>query len=189
MKHDSDPQERAALYVLDLLDLEEKREFAEQLEKDESLRQQVRQFTESAAQLGVAAPGVDPPRSLKAKVLNKTLSGAWHGMHVVRSDEGRWAPSPFPGVSVKKLFAARDLGVVTCLLKMEPGSRYPAHRHTSSELCLVVEGDVSFGDKLTLKAGDFEAAVAGTIHGTISTRDGCVLLIVASPHDEILAET
>jgi quercetin dioxygenase-like cupin family protein len=50
----------------------------------------------------------------------------------------------------------------------------------------VLEGDVGFGD-LRLTAGDFEAAPPGTRHEVLRTESGCLLLIIASPGDEIFA--
>lgn len=177
--------EKAALYALGFLSAEEAAEFETQLAGDPSLAEETRSYTETAAELAFAT-AAEPPPSLRDRVMNKALSGSEHGMHIVRSSEGRWSQTRFRGVTAKLLLKDHTTGNWTWLLKMDPGAEYPSHRHSSYEQCLVLEGDIGFGD-LRLTAGDFEAAPPGTRHEVLRTEGGCLLLIIASPGDEILA--
>jgi mannose-6-phosphate isomerase-like protein (cupin superfamily) len=140
-----------------------------------------------AAHLAFMPTSVDPPSDLKRRALNQAFAGHSHGMHIVRAGEGRWRSTPFAGVTSKKLWTDPSSHSITWLLRMEPGAVYPAHRHTASEQCLVLEGDVGFGDEVELQAGDFEASPPGTVHRSLQTKGGCLLLIVANPHDEVFA--
>lgn len=106
-------------------------------------------------------------------------------LHVVRSNEGEWETAVH-GVKVKRLFADPAKDSVTMLIRMEPGSEYPAHRHGGNEECLVLEGDLRVGD-LVLQAGDYQCCATSSIHDVTHTVNGCLLLIVSSTHDQLLA--
>lgn len=66
---DESLQEYASLYVLGLLDGLELDAFQKQLARDSELRDLVRDLTEASAQLAYAAPAVNVPPELKAKVM------------------------------------------------------------------------------------------------------------------------
>ncbi len=183
MKNNSS-SENAALFALGMLPEAEAAEFESRMAADPAVAAEVRDYLEAAADLGCSAAAAPPP-GLKDRVINRALAGAEHGMIVVRRNEGEWRKTPFPGVSAKLLLRDEQTGNWTWLLKMEPGSTYPSHRHSTMEQCLVLEGEVSFDDQ-RFTAGDFEAAPAGTRHSALTSPAGCLLLIIASPHDELL---
>lgn len=183
--NENELHELAALHALELLAPEEAAEFELRLVEDQDLQALVRDLRDSLARVALDAEEAEPPADLKRRALNTAYAGAAHGMHIVRADEGRWRQTPYPGVQSKLLFRDPATGSVTCLLKLEPGASYPGHRHTTSEQCLVLEGDVRFGEEICLRGGDFEAAYSGTMHARIYSKEGCVLLILASPHDEV----
>jgi anti-sigma factor ChrR (cupin superfamily) len=87
---------------------------------------------------------------------------------------------------VKRLFADTRRDSVTMLIRMAPGTEYPAHRHGGAEECLVLEGDIQVGD-LSLRAGDYHCAQLDSVHDVTRTTGGCLLLIVSSQHDQLLA--
>ncbi|MEK7727032.1 MAG: cupin domain-containing protein [candidate division KSB1 bacterium] len=105
---------------------------------------------------------------------------------VQRSAEGEWEKTGVDGVEVKQLFVDDKRGYVTMLVRMQPGSSYPSHRHAGFEECLVLHGDLSVGET-TLRAGDYQRAAGGSVHVIQSTKAGCSLFIVSSQHDELLA--
>lgn len=105
---------------------------------------------------------------------------------LVRANEGEWKPTPFPGVTVKRLFVDSESGNVTSLVRMTAGSVYPPHRHFGLEHSFVLEGDAIFDDH-TLYAGDFEVAACSTDHSPITTRNGCLVLVVNNQRDQVLA--
>lgn len=104
---------------------------------------------------------------------------------IQRKQEGQWEETGVTGVEVKRLFVDQNRNYVTMLVRMRPGSSYPGHRHGGFEECYVLQGDLSVGDTV-LRAGDYQRAAGGSIHGEQSTRNGCVLFIVSSQQDELL---
>jgi anti-sigma factor ChrR (cupin superfamily) len=106
-------------------------------------------------------------------------------LHVVRRGQGDWE-TVAPGVTARRLFADREHDSVTMMIRMEPGARYAPHRHAGPEQCYVLEGDL-FDGAQTFHAGDFQCAAKDSVHGVQSTENGCLLLIVSSMHDELLA--
>jgi quercetin dioxygenase-like cupin family protein len=72
-------------------------------------------------------------------------------------------------------------GTLTFVIDMAPGSEIPAHPHALDEHCLVVEGEAWVDDHV-LRRGDWHVAKAGSMHGVLSSRTGCLLLIRSESH-------
>jgi len=68
-----------------------------------------------------------------------------------------------PGIEFKRLCVDEQAGTKSFLLRARAGMSLPEHTHQGYEECLVLEGEFSMGD-LTLHAGDYHAAAAGTTH-------------------------
>jgi len=66
---------------------------------------------------------------------------------------------------------------------MEPGAVYPAHRHSRTEQCLILEGDLIHDDHV-YHPGDFTWALAGTIDPSLQTETGALLLIISGMEKE-----
>jgi quercetin dioxygenase-like cupin family protein len=91
----------------------------------------------------------------------------------VRRDDGAWQ-SLAPDISIKILDS--DDSMQAYLLRLAPGACLPGHPHAEDEMCFVLEGDATLGD-VTVGAGDYHLARAGSAHGDVTTRAGCLLLI------------
>ncbi|HEX8913649.1 MAG TPA: cupin domain-containing protein [Humisphaera sp.] len=86
-----------------------------------------------------------------------------------------WSPTGWPGVSMKVLQPSAAGGMCG-MLRMEPGSSIPAHRHTHADQAVfVVEGDLIDGGA-TYGPGSYLLAKAGTPHGPHTSAGGCVVL-------------
>lgn len=105
--------------------------------------------------------------------------------HVFASD-GEWFDSGHDGVHTRRLSVDRKARRVTMLVRMDPGSSFPPHRHGGAEECFVVDGDLSVGTELTLGAGDFQRCESGSVHPLQSTEGGCTLLISSSVDDDLI---
>ena len=104
------------------------------------------------------------------------------GIYSVRADDGQWIVSDIPGIRVKVLSLDRERDLAVMLLRVEPGSRYPAHSHSTAEECYVISGEITIhGQRLV--AGDFHHAEPGTHHDVIVSERGAEVLLVASPRD------
>jgi len=93
----------------------------------------------------------------------------------IREGEGRWIEIA-PSMEKKILAVDEQAGTESYLLRMHPDARPDAHRHEKDEICVVLEGDISFDD-IHLKAGDFHMARKGTRHGPARTVNGALLYI------------
>jgi len=91
------------------------------------------------------------------------------GGHIVAipSDSPTWKPF-LPGVSIKVLH--KHAGMMSYLLRMEPGSTLPAHRHPHEEECVVLEGSIHLGE-LRLSAGGYLLVHEGALHGELVAED------------------
>ncbi|MEF2975520.1 cupin domain-containing protein, partial [Pseudomonas aeruginosa] len=63
--------------------------------------------------------------------------------------------------------------------EMAPGTVVDTHAHDIDEECYVISGDIAFGQE-ALGPGDFHVAPAGSRHGHVSSRGGCLCLIVTA---------
>jgi anti-sigma factor ChrR (cupin superfamily) len=129
--------------------------------------------------LAAAVPGVTPPQVVFDRALAQIRAPrparSDEGTLTVRAEEGSWRPMA-PGVRIKTLWHDRRTGRWSALLRVEPGAVYPPHDHDDDEECLVLEGELRFGD-LVLKAGDFHLAHKGHRHPKASSPGGCLLYL------------
>lgn len=147
------------------------------------------------AQIAQTVPVVSPPAGLRERLMSRVKTGkhklmpGWQtqapGFDYVLSGQGLWQDAPFPGVKFQMLHYDRNAGLATQMVRLEAGAKFPSHRHNAPEQCLVLEGIVSIGT-LKLRPGDFNLAHPGTVHEEMTTEEGCLLLIVSNPHDELV---
>jgi anti-sigma factor ChrR (cupin superfamily) len=134
---------------------------------------------EAAALLAEYARPVAPAASVKSRLMSSVAAyQAVKPIADIRRNESTWMPYGAPGVDVKPLFKDQATGRTTVLMRMAPGSRLPAHHHHDVEQCLVVQGDVRFGD-LVYEEGDFVVMGKDTDHPEIHSVGGTLLLLVA----------
>jgi len=205
--------ENAALYALGVMPPDESREFEAHLATgcsfcDEELRANQGTLGEVGETVAESAPGPSP--GLRDRLVSRVSQAAqahppegseefqvwkpWSdapgkacspGVFIVRGGEGDWQPTVHPGVAVKRLAVDPERDYITMLVRMEPGSSYPSHRHAGAEECFVLEGDLKVGDQ-TLRSGDYQCARSGSEHTVQSTENGCLLFIISSQNDELL---
>ncbi|HKS21358.1 MAG TPA: cupin domain-containing protein [Thermoanaerobaculia bacterium] len=137
----------------------------------------------SAAMTGVLEP-VAPPPSVKAALMT-AIRGIPQDSTILRAHEGRWTKVA-DGVRTKTLSFDRDRNAFTLLMVLEPGSVLPEHSHHGPEQTFVVSGSCRIG-ALSLRAGDFHTAGAGSHHGTVVSDEGCELLLVVDKDDCLAA--
>ena len=201
MRHDhatEEIQERASRHVLSVLEPEEMRSFEDHLRECPVCRSEAFAFREAAVRVATALQTY-PPALLHAKIHAlvppdlRTTTAAVElasgpppaGAHLVRAASGEWQEAGSSGVRYKQLFVDAIQQMGTVLVRMDPGSRYPGHRHAGAEQCLVLEGDLHFGD-FVLRAGDYQCVPTESIHPVSHTEQGCLLLVIASQNDQVL---
>lgn len=106
------------------------------------------------------------------------------GLTFIKAVEGVWRELA-PGVTAKVLSFDTVSRRATTLLRIAPGTSYVPHRHTETEELFVLEGGCRIAGR-EMTVGDYHRAEAGTEHHDTSSDDGCLLLIISSPQNELL---
>jgi len=192
-------EELAALHAVGALDGEERVRFEELLQSGNAdACRALREFRDAAAISGAASvPAAAPSPALKQKILRTIESretrrsvpagvlGPEFQFMPGDSSEG-WKPMRVPGAFIKLLSFNREQGYAVVLGRLDPGGRYPAHRHSGAEELYLLSGDLRIGDR-TLRAGDFHHSDPGTYHDDNVSEQGCMLLAVVSS-EQVLQE-
>lgn len=187
-------QELAALHALHALDGEEARAFARHLQDEgaeaQASRAEVGGFVQAAGDLGLLTPPVLPSPQLRnhlfariAKEPQQSIPGP-ESFVFLKAAQGEWV-AVMPGMTVKVLFADPENGRTTSLVRMAAGTHYAAHRHAAAEEVYVLQGGcVCAGQPLL--PGDYHRAAGGSVHIDTHPNDGCLLLVISSPKNEML---
>jgi anti-sigma factor ChrR (cupin superfamily) len=162
------------------------------IERCSACGRELREFREAGIAMAVSS-AVEPPADLQDRLmrrLKKQQSGAFvelsPGLMVAYPANLAWERTAFPGIQRKVLTRDQESGTYTALVHMAAGARYPAHQHAATEQLFMLSGTLTFADT-TLRRGDFCIAHAGKLHGEIRALDESEFLVMASEHDEILA--
>jgi quercetin dioxygenase-like cupin family protein len=119
---------------------------------------------------------------VKRRVLDR-IAHAEGAQVAVPPEAGTWRPF-VAGVKIKVLHDSA--GIMSYLLRMEPGSVLPNHRHPHDEECVVVEGSVQMGD-VTMGPGGYLLERKDSLHPPLCTVDGATIYLRgASPRKEQL---
>ena len=177
------PEDIEALALADIagaLDPDEQRHLRMRVAAESpEVRRQIAKLYDTTTTLAVHATGMRPSPAVRDRLMASLDSPA---KYTVGVDDGQWSESGLPGIRVKILAVDRQRGLVTMLLRGDPGARYPAHHHSAPEECYVIRGSVTIGGRL-LRAGDFHHADADSDHGEISTVEGAEVLLVGAIDD------
>lgn len=165
---------------------------ASPVEPSPSVRSRVLAAIRGAASSASPAASSDPRASAGATedVAKIQVWNRWPAtdskFYTLSGEGGEWQDTAIAGIQARVLRVDEQRDEVTMLVRMAAGTAYPSHRHGGDEQCYVLQGDLQV-EELEMKAGDYQFAPAGSIHGVQRTRTGCTLLLVSSRRDEILA--
>jgi anti-sigma factor ChrR (cupin superfamily) len=163
-------QDLAASAALDLLSPSEAAAAPKQL---------VAELRQAAWLLAESLAPVPPAPGLKGRLLARVAQfEQLKPLADVRRNEEHWVSAGMSGVDIKPLFQEDATGRSTYLMRMQPGVCVPAHHHHDVEQCLVLRGDIGWGD-LVYEEGDFIVMGKGTQHPEIRTVHGNVVLLIA----------
>lgn len=192
--------DQAALYALGALEGEELLDFEKRVAEGCSVCHAVESFQDVAEQLATVSKPVQPRAELRAKLFERVKSDAESSSKAETTSEATKVPPTgltfisagsegwqevSPGLKLKTLYFDQAQGRMTALARMAPGCNYDAHRHDKPEELFVLEGTCYCGGRL-LHPGDYHRAEADTIHHETSTTDGCLMLLIFSPNNEML---
>jgi anti-sigma factor ChrR (cupin superfamily) len=188
--------ELTPLYVLDLLTPEDREWVESQIAESPELASELAELKEVVGLLPLAAPIVPPAEDLKARLfdrldlelpeppLPKTFSRPSPNLpELVKSGKLDWQPYRVPGVKIAVLY--RDLATrrASSLVQAAVGIVYPAHRHAGTEEIYMLEGELTFGDRV-YRAGDRIVSAARSRHPVATTATGCMFFVNTSIDDE-----
>ncbi len=141
-------------------------------------------MAEALTALAVALPAVDPPPSLRSRLLARAsgpdrfapFTDRLARMIDVAAEAARallasidrpdvWQPSPAPNVKLVHLtggpaVAGLDIGFV----RVAAGTRFPPHRHIGDEHVLVLQGSYRDSTGPTVRAGEMASMSDDTTH-------------------------
>jgi anti-sigma factor ChrR (cupin superfamily) len=89
-----------------------------------------------------------------------------------------------PGISVKILASDQEGDRVSMLVRLEPDTYYPPHRHAGTEELHLLEGELWIEDR-KLVPGDYNYREAGTADQRVWSETGCTCLLITSPSDSL----
>lgn len=181
--------EHAALYALGSLSAEEARAFEAEIESaDATTEAALQDFRAVVADLAFAAAPQTPPASLRDRVLERVGAEGpavfeRDGLYFAHGDRLDWHAGRCPGIEAKLLAADEARGRRTVLIRMAPGTVYPAHRHLDLEEIYLLEGDYMI-EGVLMHAGDYCRAEVGTVHEDSRTLSGCTFIVTTSLQDQ-----
>ena len=160
----------AGEYVLGSLSGPELAEFEANLARNPELRRLVVAWERRLTPLAAILPEAQPRTSVWEAIETALDEAGPPATATVRARGGEWRMLA-PGLEIKLLLVDREAGFQSFLLRLAPGCQLPPHDHSSLEECLLLEGDMLIGDRAYV-AGDYHAALPGSRHAPISTRNG-----------------
>lgn len=92
-----------------------------------------------------------------------------------------WEKTRYPGVETKTLLIDKQSGLLTALLRMEPGARLPDHEHVMIEQTFVIEGALVDDDGVCT-AGNYVWRPAGSRHQAWTPNGGLMLAMFQVPN-------
>jgi anti-sigma factor ChrR (cupin superfamily) len=106
--------------------------------------------------------------------------------HVVRPDSMEWRATRFPGCESKLLLFDKATGLVTALMRFQPGAVLPDHEHVKIEQTYVLEGSLvdteGPASGLEVKAGEFVWREAGSRHVAAAPHGALTLAMFQIPN-------
>lgn len=192
--------ELAALYALDVLDEKERRLVEEYLAEFPEHESKLDELRDSVAFLPYAAPEVPMASNLKDRLFERiadetyvqdTIPVALPGIDSdfpflsVRASSLQWKPHRVPGVAIAKLHEDKVKREMVCVLRADPGVRFPTHRHGGTEEIFMLEGNLVIHGEV-YGPGDYIRSTPGSIHSP-HTFNGCKLFLRTSLDNEILS--
>ena len=89
-----------------------------------------------------------------------------------------------PGIHVKILSRNAENDSVSMLVRLDPGTDYPGHKHAGIEELHLLQGILKV-DERTLYPGDFIHAEAGSVDHRVWSDTGCTCFLVTSTKDAL----
>lgn len=120
-----------------------------------------------------AAGSPSQARAIRRRLMERVADADTSHL-TIDGDQGEWQPF-LDGVTIKVL--REHDGVLSYLLRLEPGATLPPHRHPRDEECIVLEGRLRVGSQVEIGPGGYHLAHGGALHATITTETGATIFL------------
>lgn len=124
-----------------------------------------------------SAPGETPTpaqaRGMRRRLMERVADADTSHL-TIAAEAGDWQPW-LAGVQIKVLH--EHAGVLSYLLRLEPGASLPPHRHPRDEECVVLEGRLQVGSHTEIGPGGYHLAHRGALHATVRSDTGATLFL------------
>jgi DNA-directed RNA polymerase specialized sigma24 family protein len=120
------------------------------------------------------------PRLAERLALPTTVASAPDPRHWT---EPEWEEAA-PGISVKLLATDAEKQFVSMLVRLAPGTDYPAHTHAGVEELHLLQGELLI-DTRRLSPGDYNRAEPGTSDKRVWSETGCMCVLMTSTRDAL----
>jgi quercetin dioxygenase-like cupin family protein len=186
--------ELAPLYVLDLLEIEDRLWVEAQVVDCPDLAEELANYRTAVGLLPYGAPPVSMAADLKDRLFDRLGLEpvtepepapellAEREIYAVRSQDLDWKPHRVEGVQCAILSVDDKQRMRSMVVKVAAGVTYPLHRHGGIEEIYMLEGDLIIENE-TYFAGDYIRSFSGSIHAPSSVT-GCMFVIRACMDDE-----
>jgi anti-sigma factor ChrR (cupin superfamily) len=96
--------------------------------------------------------------------------------------EFNWKPHPVKGVTMVYLSENYQSRQFSYLIRCQPQTYYPAHRHAGEEEILMLEGDLQIGDR-AYQSGQYIFSAVDSYHEAGFTEQGCTFFVEGNLDD------
>lgn len=122
-----------------------------------------------------STPGSMPAqaRAIRRRLIER-VADADLSHRTIDAHDGEWQAF-LDGVQIKVL--REQAGVLSYLLRLQPGATLPSHRHPQDEECVVLHGRLRVGTRTEIGPGAYHLAHAGALHATLSTDTGATIFL------------
>ena len=116
--------------------------------------------------------------------IEKKLSGKLTWASAVFLGNPEWGIAA-PGISCRLLARDAENNSLSMLVRLDPGTDYPPHRHAGREELYLLDGELMIDDK-KIYPGDYVRAEADSVDHRVWSKTGCTCVLMTSTKDVIL---
>jgi quercetin dioxygenase-like cupin family protein len=185
--HGQEHLDRLFLFVLQALPLRELASVEAQISSCEDCRQEIDTLRPVVRSfVGWSTDVLRPAESLWSRLAKRIASEAGTQPFVPRLDAPVQPPweEAAPGIHVKILARNTENDSVSMLVRLDPGTDYPGHRHAGIEELHLLHGILKV-DERTLYPGDFIHSDAGSVDHRVWSDTGCTCFLLTSTEDAL----
>jgi quercetin dioxygenase-like cupin family protein len=183
--HSQEHLDRVFLFVLQALPPHELASVEGQISSCEDCRKEVETLRPVVHSfVGWSTDVLRPAESLWSRLATRIATEAGTQPFVPPLDalvEPEWEEAA-PGIHVKILAKNTDNDSVSMLVRLDPGTDYPGHRHAGVEELHLLHGVLKVDDR-TLYPGDFIHSEADTVDHRVWSETGCTCFLMTSTED------